>query len=411
MPSDLIRDRAGAGPYVRPFLDALDRMQDRRTVRPDHLTDRARSLLIDEFGAAGDRPDAAFSHGGAGLLGDHTHYFDGFALLMSLPMGTAVALRTHRTSNSRLVFEGGTETWSFDAGAEPDESLPSWVRVVAGVIGCTAPADVQVDAAVVSTVPSSCIDAYISSLGMATARVCQSVFSRSDDSSDLEEMVRDVIASCTDLPFSIAHVMTSDEGRPNSYSLVDTRTLERLPVDAPTHDVLGWGFIDVGMGLLRDPTFHREKREQAAEATSILQSKGFSAMTSLRELEHRDLQRALDALPRRLRSIVRHLVTENRRVQKLVAAVRRRDWQMFGALLLMSHASHQKDWDSTNAMVDLAVREAEAMSLEGMYGACMTGRGGCVLIVGQPFIVPRCLDRVQQALREQFELEPDVMLL
>lgn len=411
MPSDLIRDRAGAGPYVRPFLDALDRMQERRTVRPEQLTERARTLLVEHFGAAGDRPDAAFSHGGTGLLGEHTHHFDGFALLMSLPMGTAVAVRTSGEATSRIVFEGGSETWSFDLGNPGGDDLPSWVCVVAEVIGCTADPNTQVEVAVVSTVPSSCVDAYVGSLGVATVRACQSVFARAEDNTELEEMVREVIASCTELPFSIAHVMTSDEGRPESYSLIDTRTHERLPVDAPSREVLGWGLIDIGMGLLREPIFHQDKCEQAAEATEILQKKGFPSMTSLRELEHRDLQRALDALPRRLRPVVRHLVTENRRVQKLVAAVRRRDWQMFGALLLMSHASLQKDWDSTNAMVDLAVREAEAMSLEGIYGACMTGRGGCVLVVGQPFIVPRCLDRAQEALREQFDIDPDIMLL
>ena len=386
-------------------------MQERRTVRPDALTDRARSLLIDEFGAAGDRPDSAFSHGGAGLLADHTHYFDGFAILMSLPMGAAVALRTCGSPTSRIVFEGGVETWSFDLSAGIDDALPMWVRVVAGVIERTAPEGGQVEAAVVSTVPSSCVDAYVGSLGMAAARACQSVFARSDDSSELEQMVRDVIESCLSLPFSIAHVMTSDAGRPDSYSLVDARTRERLPVDAPSRDALGWGLIDVRMGLLRDASFHRDRAEQAADATAILQKKGFASLISLRELEHRDLSRALSLLPRRLRPAVRHLVTENRRVQKLVAAVRRRDWQMFGALLLMSHASMQKDWDSTNAMVDLAVREAETMSLEGIYGACMTGRGGCVLVVGQPFIVPRCLDRVQEALREQFEIDADIILV
>lgn len=380
-------------------------------MRPEQLTERARTLLINDFGAPGERPDAAFSHGATALLGDHTHYFDGFALLMSLPMGAAVALRATTGAHSQIVFEGGTDTWTFDLQEQHPDDLPTWIRVVAGVIACTAPPGQQVDVAAVSTVPSSCVDAYVVSLGMATARVCQSVFARSETAAELDAMVREVIESCFDVPFSIAYVMASDEGRPASYSLLDAKSRERLPVDAPSPEVLGWGLIDIGMGLLRDASFHSERSEQADEATSILQKKGFSAITSLRELEHRDLQRALELLPRRLRPTVRHLVTENRRVQKLVAAVRRRDWQMFGALLLMSHASMQKDWDSTNAMVDLAVREAEAMSLEGIYGACMTGRGGCVLVVGQPFIVPRCLDRAQEALREQFEIDPDIMLL
>jgi galactokinase len=84
---------------------------------------------------------------------------------------------------------------------------------------------------------------------------------------------------------------------------------------------------------------------------------------------------------------------------------------MFGALLLMSHSSHQKDWGSTNELVDAVVHETETMSIEGMYGAGITGRGGCVLVAGQPFIVPRCLDRIQVALKERFNIRPDVTLL
>ena len=147
------------------------------------------------------------------------------------------------------------------------------------------------------------------------------------------------------------------------------------------------------------------------DVLGTLQKDTFPKLTSLRDLEHRDLDRALGALPRRLRPYLRHLVTENRRVQKLVAAVRRNDWQMFGALLLMSHASTRTDWDSTGARVDFVVEQVEQMTLEGMYGGFMSGRGGCVLVLGQPFTVPRALDRIADAFEAHFGARPDTMLL
>ena len=116
-------------------------------------------------------------------------------------------------------------------------------------------------------------------------------------------------------------------------------------------------------------------------------------------------------MPRRLRPVVRHVVTENGRVQKLVAAIRRHDWQMFGALLLMSHASLRDDWQRSNDEIDFVVEQVEAMSLDGMYGACVTGRGGCVLVLGQPFVVPRCLDRIKTAFHARFGRMPETMLL
>ncbi|MEX0746429.1 MAG: hypothetical protein WED81_01565 [Rhodothermales bacterium] len=411
MPADIIRDRTGTPPYVTPYLDALDRLHGRSIVRPEKLTELARRLLDERFGSAGRSSESAFAHGAAGLLADHTHYFDGFAILKSLPMGTAVAIRTTSARESRIVFEGGAETWSFDASMPSVNNSPEWVRIAEGVIRRLSPDAHQVDAAIVSTVPACCVDGYQAALGISVARAAQSLFSRAESGEEVQQVVREVIADIIQQPFGIAYPMASDVGRPEYLLLVDANTLERLPIAAPGREDVGWGMVDVGMGPLRDASFHVKRLEMAEEATETLRRKGFPSLHSLRELEHKDLKQALDVLPRRLRPIVRHLVTENRRVQKLVAAVRRRDWQLLGALLLMSHSSLQKDWEATNELVDAVVLEAEAMSLEGIYGACMTGRGGCVLVAGQPFSVPRCLDRAQGALREQFEIEADVMLL
>ena len=39
----------------------------------------------------------------------------------------------------------------------------------------------------------------------------------------------------------------------------------------------------------------------------------------------------------------------------MVFAARKKDWQMFGALLLMSHASLRDDWKRTDDEVDLVL--------------------------------------------------------
>ncbi len=411
MASDLIRERTGAPPYVTPYLDALDRLQERTIARPDQLTKRSRALLDERFQTRPEAAESAFAHGATGLVGEHTHYFDGFAMLMSLPLGTAVAARIIPGGPSRLVFEGGDEEWTFDVGGSSDTNDPTWVRLAEEALRRLMPQEVSVEVAVVSTIPSSCFDAYLAALGIAIARVVQSLFALPHGRPEVRSLVREVIESCTGYPFSIAYLIVADEGQPADFALVDTRTLERLTVEAPSREGLGWGLVDLGVGGLHDVAFHVKMRERAEDAAILLRRKGFPTLVSLRDLEHKDLKVALNVLPRKYKALVRHLVTENRRVQKLVAAVRRRDWQMFGALLLMSHSSHQKDWGTTNDLVDAAVHETETMSIEGMYGAGVTGRGGCVLVVGQPFIIPRCLDRIQVALEERFDAQAEVLLL
>ena len=399
-------------PFVQPMLHALDRMQQREALQPEQLNERAHALVNERFGMVERSAEAAFAHGGLGLLGGHTHYFNGFALLMPLAHGAAVAIRCSADDVSRLAFDGSEAVWTFDRDeVAPSQSPPVWVRVVQEAVRTWTPASTQVEVAVVNTIEPGCIDAYLSALTVATVRALQALFALPVDTPVVWRRVQRLLAEESEMPFSIAYVIAADMGRPQAFSLIDTETLEHLPVEAPTSDVLGWGLVDIEIGSVRKAAFHRRREAQVHEALDLLQEHVFHELVSLRELEHRHLHKALGALPRRLRPVVRHLVTENQRVAKLVAAARHRDWQMFGALLLMSHATLRDDWDCTNERIDFIVEQAEAMSLEGLYGAFASGRSGCVLVLGKPFAVPPGLDAIQAAYAERFGDAPVTMLL
>lgn len=401
-------------PFINPYLQTLDRMQ-REPLSPLRLTDRARALLVEQYGPSSRSTEAAFAHGAAGLLSGHTHYVNGFAVLMSFQQGTAVAVRPTDAPRSHLTFEGSDSQWTFgtagpDAEADHRET-PAWVCLVEDVVRALGTAGTQVEVAVVSTVQAGCAEAYLAALVVAAARALQALFALPHTPAALLERIRRVMDPCVGLPFSAAYLVAAEAGRPDFFTLVDTATGEHLPLDAPGRDRLGWGLIDVGGEPSAKTSVHWGYRENAEKALAFLQKRDFEYLTSFRDLDYRDLQRALGVLPRRLRPVVRHLVTENHRVQKMVFAAQKKDWQLFGALLLMSHASLRDDWGHTSDEVDFVVEQVEAMTLDGMYGASVSGRGGCVLIVGQPFVVPLCLDRVKAAFEERFGYLPATMLL
>ena len=135
----------------------------------------------------------------------------------------------------------------------------------------------------------------------------------------------------------------------------------------------------------------------AQKALADLQKKAFSEVSSLRDLEHRDLDRAVSLVGRKSRPVLKHLVTENRNVQKMVVALRKGDWQFFGALMLISQASKQQDWNTAGELHDLVTRTAESASLDGIFGVVQTGEGGCMLVAGQPFSLPAFLDSLREA--------------
>lgn len=409
----LLKDRTGKPPFVEPFLRALDRIQGELPIGPEALTGRASKLLHEM--SRGDEASAVtnVATGPTGIIGSHTHYFDGFALLLSLPFGTAVSARAVSEGPSEIVFEGSDQVWRFSLGTdrEPDSDHPVWVRIVEDILRAFPPDAEAVRIAISTTIFPQCFDAYVAALGAAVSGVALQLSKETVSERERLLAVRRIIEGQTGLPFGVTYLIAAIHGGSDRYILVDGSTHEFLPVEAPARNEIGWGMMYMD-GAESAPASHdAENKAKVEEALVLLQEKAFPTLPSFRELEHRDLQRALGTLPERLTPAVRHLVTENRRVQKVVMALRKRDWQFVGALLVMSHASLRSDWKGSTTHADLIVEQAESMSIEGVYGAAMTSRGGTVLVCGQPFIVPQFIERVAEPFRKRFGALPTSMLL
>ena len=376
------------------------------SVSPETLMARAVAVLEERLGPSDDAPQSAFVPGATGLLSDHTHYSNGFALLMPLTQGTALAWRPSSGDATRFVFDGEPTTWTLPAPG----NAPDWARVASRVLQRRAGG--PVDVAIVSTIPTPCRDAYWAALSVGLAQGPSGLTARADRPESTFATLREIVEDTTGVPYSVAYPIAAYAGHNNAFLLVDTATLEHLPVETAARDDLRWHLL-LGLGAppALDKGRHRARRDQADEALAYLREHGFSELQSFRELEHRQLPHAIDALPPRLHPTVRYLVTENRRVQKMVAALRRQDWQMVGALLLMSHTSRRDDGGGTPEAVDALVDRVEHMRLEGVYGAAMTGRGGEMVVVGRPSAGPLLPERLVAEMEQQVGRVPRALPL
>ncbi|MBS0663119.1 MAG: galactokinase, partial [Verrucomicrobia bacterium] len=105
---------------------------------------------------------------------------------------------------------------------------------------------------------------------------------------------------------------------------------------------------------------------------------------SLRHIATGDLEAALaqPGLTDAMRRCVRHVVAENDRTQRCVAALRAGDFQAAGALLNASHASLRDDYRVSCPELDLIA--ATAQRQPAVAGCRMTGGGfggSCVALV------------------------------
>lgn len=367
--------------FVKPFLYALNRMQENESLRPIQYMERSRVLMVDRLGMEGVVPEAAFAHGSVGLIADHTHYFAGFAMMLQLRQGIAVSMRATDREDSRLVLEGRPEIFEFDRHnptASPLERLVSALDMSHSR---------QVDIALVSAIPSALGVAYYASLAVALCRVV-------GEEETTAQRALERAAGCT---LSRAHVIGASLADEGPFLLVDTLNGEFLKLEVPTGQRPGFALLDTGGLDDFPPSGMAERRKAAMAATESLSGSVFPQLTTLRDLEHKDLDRALDSVAAKHRPVIRYLVSANRNVQKLSVALRKSDWQFFGAILKMAHASQTTGWTTGRPVFADAVTEAERLSLEGIYGVVQTGEQGILLIAGQPFSLPAFIDTMRES--------------
>jgi galactokinase len=403
-------DRKSGGSFVEPFRHALDRMQERSVPAPDEITGRAVRLLTDRFGPSESREVTGFAYGVAGVQADHSHYFNGFALLKPMRMGTAAALRSIRESEWRIAVDGSSDTFRFELDGRIDDTPPIAARVALSVLNAIgAPQTGGVEVAIATSIPEGLESGFVASVAVAVLRAASKWEETSLTGEASTTLLKHAVEVSTGAPFSAAYVVGSQVMETEPFVLVDVETLEHLLVESPGKTLPALALVQTAALPRRVDRNNRVTLYR--EIVARLQGKRFTRLTSLRDLEHRDLEAAVALLPRRLRPALRSLVSENRRVQRLVAAIRSQDWQLMGALLLMSHSSRREDWMGTTALQDFVVDSAERFSLEGVYGAAQMGEEDFVLVAGQPYRLPAFLDHIRNNWPDQSAEPPGTWII
>jgi galactokinase len=159
-------------------------------------------------------------------------------------------------------------------------------------------------------------------------------------------------------------------GEPGHAVRIDFATLALEPVPL---DLRGYTLVTLDSGAPHEhaTSGYNDRRKECREACRILR------IPSLRKA------RDIDRLPEPLRSRARHVMTENARVEAMVAALRAGDLERAGRLLDEGHASLRDDYAASVPEVERAVQRLKAA---GAAGARMVGGGfgGAVLALLPP---------------------------
>ena len=322
---------------------------------------------------------AAFAPGRVNLIGEHTDYNGGLCLPFAIARGMTVTARREGRSRIEVTTDRDPDGDRFPATAPPRRGARGWRAHVRGTVAELARSGVPVPPARVrieSDLPEGAGLASSAALKVALAlALCALADQPAPEPLALAELCRTVEHRWAGAPTGLLDPLSSLLGEPGRLVRLDcgARRWSTVP-----WRLGGWTLALADSGERRElaGSGYAARREECARAAAML------GVDSLRTATLADAE----ALPEPLASRVRHVVTEDVRVDDMVLTVRSGDGLRAGALLDAGHESLREDFEASTPAVDAA---AERMRAAGAAGARMTGGGfgGSVIALFPPTAV------------------------
>ncbi len=311
----------------------------------------------------------AFAPGRVCVLGEHTDYNEGLALALAIEQGVTVeAQRIDPASD-------GTErvrAHALDLGEHDEFALadppraPGWRAFVRGTVAELADAGLRPVGAsltISGDVPRGAGMSSSAALEIALALALLALAGTEGEigRTDLARLGSRVENEWAGARTGLLDQLTSLYGEREQAMRIDFQTLSVDP--APLH-LDGWRLVTLDTGERREnaSSGYNRRRAECARACELL------GVHSLREVS----PVAAGRLPVPLRERVRHVLSDNARVDGAVAALRGGDLPGLARLLNESHASLRDDMDISTPTVEAAVRR---MLDAGAAGARLLGGG------------------------------------
>ncbi|MEC5200095.1 galactokinase [Arthrobacter sp. PL16] len=328
------------------------------------------AAFTDRFGT---EPDGLWSAPGrVNVIGEHTDYNDGFVLPFAIKHSTTVAaaVRPDRIVRVASTFAPEEAPVTADLDALEEGSVKGWAAYPLGVLWAMEQSGYRcpgMDLLVDSSVP---VGAGLSSSAALECSVAVAVNDLSQaDVSRRELAVIGQLAenSMVGAPTGIMDQSASLLGEVGHAVFLDCRSGESRLVPL---DLEGAGLelmvIDTRVSHSHSTGGYAARRRSCELGAELM------GVPALRDLSVKDLAEAAGVLDEETFRRVRHIVTENARVEDAVQVLTSKGPAQLGPLLVASHASMRDDFEISCAELDTAV---DAALDAGALGARMTGGG------------------------------------
>ncbi|MFF1641394.1 galactokinase [Streptomyces sp. NPDC058246] len=321
----------------------------------------------------GTAPEGVWAAPGrVNLIGEYTDFNEGFVMPLALPH-TAVAAVSRRSDGVLRLHSADIEGPVVELDVDALEPLTdtSWAAYPAGVVWALRSAGHPVggaDVHLASTVPTGAGLSSSAALEVVTALALDDLYELGLSCSELALIAQRAENDFVGVPCGVMD-QTASACCAEGYALhLDCRDLSirQVPFDLASHG-LALLVVDTRVKHALGDGAYAERRAGCEEGAQQL------GVSHLRDVSYEDLDTALARLSdERVRRYVRHVVSDDHRVEEVIALLDAGDVRGIGPVLTDGHASLRDDLRISCPELDLVVSTANAA---GALGARMTGGG------------------------------------
>ncbi|MDT0466115.1 galactokinase [Streptomyces gibsoniae] len=321
----------------------------------------------------GTAPEGVWSAPGrVNLIGEYTDFNEGFVMPFALPH-TAVAAVSRRTDGILRLHSADIDGPIVELRVDELRPLTntSWAAYPAGVVWALREAGHPVTGAdlhLSSTVPTGAGLSSSAALEVVTALALNDLFGLGLTRPELARLAQRAENDFVGVPCGVMDQMASACSTEGHALHLDCRDLSvrQIPFDLAAQG-LALLVVDTRVKHALGDGAYAERREGCEEGARQL------GVSHLRDVAYEDLQAALGRLSdERVRRYVRHVVSDDHRVDRVVALLDAGDVRAIGPVLTEGHVSLRDDLRISCPELDLVVDTANA---SGALGARMTGGG------------------------------------
>ena len=346
----------------------------------------------------GTEPDILVrAPGRVNLIGEHVDYNDGFVFPAAIDRDVIIAAGSRDDRMVKLFAMNFNQSSAFSLdGVQPAtdgrERWSNYLRAMAWVFHDEGLGTHGINAVLMGNVPLGAGLSSSAAMLVASGNTFAAAAGLEIDPVRMALLAQRGEREFVGVNVGIMDMYISALGKKDHALLIDTRSLTFEAVPLPQ---MGVSIIIADTNKKRGlvDSEYNTRRAECERSVELLRAQ-LPGIKALRDVTPDQFAQYADTLPEVTRKRARHVITEDERTLESVEALKAGNIVRFGELMNGSHESLKLDYEVSCKELDAMVDAAR--SIQGVYGARMTGAGfgGCTVSLVADEAVERFLEEV-----------------